>query len=505
MKIALINISSERPLRGKVSSDGAHLISALLKRADHSVKLVLLARSGPFVYERNEFERLNEILKDVDLVMVSAYTPGAVSAAQLTELIHQKYPGVKVVWGGPHCIGAPELSLRHADGICFSEGDECVVQFVNKLAAGDQDYLKTPNMAFNIQGSPVVNDVLPPFEDLDSLPFTDYSLQDHFLQDKHLFPLTKENVRNYCITYSFGRPVLVMVTSRGCPHRCSFCNNACYIALFGHSPIRFQSVGRFMDELEAHLNHLDFFDRVGFADDDFFLRPKEQLEEFAQRYKAKVGLPFFVNVSANTYSKEKMEILLDAGLRTIQMGTQSASQRVLDEVYDRKIKVTKTKEVLRQIEPYQKTHGLKIILDFIIDNPYETRDDIVQSYQYISELSPQVDVHIYGLAFFPGTPIYKRAVKDGIIEPYDVKVFRRFHNWAQGKVLYQRNYETLLILLAAHLRRAIPRFILRILGSSPVRGIASILPKSLYPFLMKALGGYLLLTNYLLRRMAKSH
>ena len=200
--------------------------------------------------------------------MVAVYTAAAEFAARLTEFIHQKYPGMKVVWGGPHCIGAPEPSLRHADGICFSEGDECVVQFVNKLAAGDQDYLKTANMAFNIHGSPVVNAALPPFEDLDSLPLADYSLQDQFVLDEHLFPLTKENVPNYCPTYFFGRPTLAMVTSRGCPHLCSFCNNACFIALFGHSPIRFQSVGRFMDELDTDLleGHntglVDLFDQL---------------------------------------------------------------------------------------------------------------------------------------------------------------------------------------------------------------------------------------------------
>ena len=65
-----------------------------------------------------------------------------------------------------------------------------------------------------------------------------------------------------------------------------------------------------------------------------------------------------------------MEILLDGGLRAIQMGIQSASQRVLDDVYNRKISVAKTRDVIRQIEPYQKTHRLLLFLDFIIDNPY---------------------------------------------------------------------------------------------------------------------------------------
>jgi radical SAM superfamily enzyme YgiQ (UPF0313 family) len=194
-----------------------------------------------------------------------------------------------------------------------------------------------------------------------------------------------------------------------------------------------------------------------------------------------------VAISANTYSKEKMEILLDAGLRSVQIGIQSASQRVLDEVYARKIKVAKAREVTRQIEPYQKTHGLKILLDFIIDNPYETRDEIIQTYRYISELSPQTMINTNVLVFFPGTPIYKRAVKDGIIEPHNMKAFRRFGDWSRGHILYQKNYETFLILLVTILRRRIPRFIWRTLGSTPARGIASIFPTSFYTFLAKVL------------------
>lgn len=71
---------------------------------------------------------------------------------------------------------------------------------------------------------------------------------------------------------------------------------------------------------------------MGFADDDFFIRTLKDLEDFAEKYKCRIGLPFGVAVSPNTFSKEKMEILLDAGLKAIQTGVESGSQRVLDEV-----------------------------------------------------------------------------------------------------------------------------------------------------------------------------
>ena len=481
MRIAVINVS------GPLSSDGSRLISALLKRAGHHVKTVFLARREPLEYGHDELEQLDEILKETDLVMIAVYSSYAVRAVQVTEFVHRKYPGMKVFWGGPHCISVPDLGLRHADGVCFSEGDQVVVDLVSKMEAGI-DYLDTPNMAFNVDGAPSVNRALPPFSDLDSLPYYDYDLNDQFVLDRELSQMTQDMLRECLVSYPYHIPILYFVTSRGCPYACSYCNNCRYIAMFGKNTMRFHSVDRVIDELEHILEHFDFFKFVGFGDDDFFMRPKRELEDFAQKYKKRVRLPFGIAVSARTYRKDKIEILLGCGLRVVQMGVQSGSQRVLDRVYNRQIQAVKTKDVVHQIEPYHRTHGLDFLLDFIIDNPYETKEDIIQTFHYIVDLPPYVTVNLFFLAFFPGTPIYDRALKDGIIQPFDEKEFR-FIN--RGSLRYQKNYETWLILLLRYLRRHrrlsryIPIALLRALGGGPMRAVASAFPESFYSFLSR--------------------
>ncbi len=127
-------------------------------------------------------------------------------------------------------------------------------------------------MAFNLNGSCKINDILPPFSDLDSLPYYDYSVDDYFLLDDKLLPMTKEKYKEYYVKYPFNSPTLMLITSRGCPFACTYCNNIRYINMYGHTPIRFQSINRVIDELECAIENFDFFQYVAFGDDDFLLR-----------------------------------------------------------------------------------------------------------------------------------------------------------------------------------------------------------------------------------------
>ncbi len=471
MKIAMLNVS------GRLSSEGSRLISSLLKKDGHSITNIFLARGFPIQYEREELEQLHEILKNVDLAMVAVYSQFSYRAVQVTEFIHKHYPGMKVIWGGPHCVASPELSLDIADGVCFSEGDICVPEFVKKLEANDESYLETPNMAFRVNGSNIVNEILPPFKDLNSLPFCDFTLDGNFILDKTLKPLSKELMQTYLSTFPYGGPTFHTVTSRGCPHRCSYCNNCRYIAMFGRNAIRKQSVDRFMDELEHHLGIVESVKGICLSDDDFLIRPVRELEQFAERYKKNIEFPFLVCMSAKTYRKEKIDVLLDAGIKFVVIGVQSGSDRTLEEVFDRPIPLTKIKEIVRELEPYYKKHDLRMSLDFITDVPYETREDLADTYKYILDLPRHSRIQFYTLYFSPGTPIYDRALKDGIIEPFSDKTFRSLDD----KITYQKNYETFLIfffifLHRRRLRRFIPTFLLRLMAARPLRAAVNLLP-----------------------------
>ena len=489
MKIILINLSS------KISSDGSRLISALLKRAGYPVINIFKAGSEPFDGE-SELELLNPLLDKAQMVLIGVYSSYVLCAIQLTEYIHKNFPDVKVVWGGPHCIAAPEMGLEFADGVCFSEGDEAVIDFVSKMDNGE-DYYNTPNMAFKKGEQFLINKVLPPFNDLDSLPYYDYGYEDAYILDKKLQPLSKSIVRERFACYPFYKPGFYILSSRGCPNRCTYCNNARYISMFGKNSIRFHSVNRVIEELEASIKKFEFFKYIVIADDDFFMRPLDQIEDFSRQYKEKIGLPFGVAVSPNTYNSKKMQLLVDAGLWFIQMGIQTGSQRVLDNVFKRNTNVEKTKVVVQELAGYKKSDGVELLVDFIIDNPYETSEDVYLTYKALLELPFHAIVNIFYLTFFPGTPLYDQAVKDGYTEPFGQKTSRlRFFTRQGVKVRYQKNYEMFLILLIKKFRlhcidhqfryrHLIPLSFFRFLGIKPLRAAAAFLPPSFFMYLFE--------------------
>ncbi len=474
MRIALISVNAHFPC------DGFRLVLALLRAQGHSVTVVSIPRPSPMLCSKDELNALADATLDCDLILIGLYSAYSARAIQVTDFLRARRPDRPIVWGGPHCVAAPEASLRYADAACYAEGDEAVPRFVNLLAQGDPLWRETPNMAFRTPSGPRINPVLPPTSCLDALPFYDYSFQDEHVLDGTLQPLDASLLHRHMPTHPFLVPTASFLTSRGCPHHCAYCNNCRYTRLHGGPvPIRRQSVDRFMGEVEYTLARMPFVEHLFFGDDDFLIRPVAELQAFAERYRRTVDMPFAICFSANTYRRPKMEILLEAGLKIAGIGVQSGSQRVLDEVYDRGIRVDKARQVIAETTPLLSRHRGAVLCDFIVDSPYETEADVLATFRFLVDLPDAAVIEVFSLAFLPGTPLYDRALADGHIRPFDPMAFR---DYTSREALYQVNYPILLVRLAEVLRTErlhtrLPRRFLHALAARPLVSIMRRLPR----------------------------
>jgi len=148
-------------------------------------------------------------------------------------------------------------------------------------------------------------------------------------------------------------------------------------------------------------------------DEDFFSRDIEELKEFSEKFPKEVGIPFECCGSPLRVTQEKMELLVKAGMWRIRMGIESGSERIKKEVYKRFVS---NKAVMRAAHVISKYPQVVPYYFFIITNPYEKQEDLLDTIRFIQSLPHHFYMQAFNLIFFPGSVLYERAVQDGLIQ-----------------------------------------------------------------------------------------
>ncbi|MBK7977078.1 MAG: B12-binding domain-containing radical SAM protein [Deltaproteobacteria bacterium] len=406
MRVALISPYLD------IYSTGMRTISSCLRKAGHETKQIFIpSASENFerVYPEQIASDVLDICKDVDLVGFSLMSNHFSKSAALSKDVPEKL-GKPVLWGGIHCTVRPDESIEHADYVCLGEGDDAAVELVDMLAAG-----KKPTGIQNLwirHGNEVEkNSIRPTIADLDRLPHPDYSMVNHFiLNEGRVVPMTHELQEKYLV-YKY-----MASCSRGCILNCSFCCHNAYRKIYGTgSNTRRRSVEHVMEELKYVRDNMPYIRYLVF-DDEFFMDASiDYIKDFSAQYKEKIGLPFMVTgFIPVTVTEDKTEALVDAGLFNIRMGIQSGAQNT-KRIYRRNIADSVIVRAATIFDKFRTNIRLPVY-DMILDNPWETDDDRVETMQLLQKLPRPFRIIFYSLTFFPGTDLYTRAKEEGIIQ-----------------------------------------------------------------------------------------
>jgi radical SAM superfamily enzyme YgiQ (UPF0313 family) len=431
-------------------------------------------------YEDHVLDEVVSLCGDADLVGMTLMTNFFSGAVQVTERIKREL-AVPVIWGGVHPTIRPEESLGHADLVCVGDGEEALLELANRMAAG-QDYSTTPNIWLKADGRLIRNPVRPLEKNLDAYPLPDYSTDDHHvLLDGRMRRLTADLTREFLSRIRISRALkktglhgYQTMTGRGCPHQCTYCINDSIRSLYGSDGyLRWRSTGHVMEELLWVKKHMPYVGFIWFSDDAFFARNTRELEEFCREYREKIGLPFSCLASPLTVTEEKMALFVDAGLVYVQMGIQTGSSRI-QELFNRK---QMTNEKILQAVRTINRHKDRMFppgYDFILDVPYETERDVIESLQLIARLPKPFELQTFTLVLYPGTKLHAMASKDGLIRDERKEVYDKSYTM---RVL-EPNY--LRLLLALSKGGKFPSRLLKILVGSPLVEILN--SRALRPF-----------------------
>jgi len=338
---------------------------------------------------------IDEIAGDDVKEELSKYAPDVTCFTGTTMYINKVYEhavfakeniGSKIIIGGPHASALPQEALAYADIVMRTESEG---NFLDALEG------VIPNGI--VKGEYV--------SDLDSIPIPAY----HLLKIEH-YLAQKDRIVGY------EKRVASIITSRGCPWKCSFCYNS-----FRETPVRFHSPKRVIKEIDYLIrNHS--IDGLYFCDDEFLLKPK-RLEEICD-YLKRENLIWECQAQVRSLLKhpEIIPMIKESGCVLLAVGFESGSDKVLQSLKGGASTVAMNQTILELTAK----ENLAVHGTFIIGSPGETMDDIKLTEKFINEnrKGGLQYASVFKTTPFPGTKIWKQCEELGLLKgSYDWRDF----------------------------------------------------------------------------------
>jgi len=324
-----------------------------------------------------------------DVVGVTATTFTLIDALEVVRVVKEISPDILVVMGGPHPYIYPEetINLPGVDFLVIGEGEAAFSGLLNHMR--DRKALRGVRGLVYREGGEVVNTGLPPLvDDLDSLPFPARDLTPH---------------ERYYSLIARTQPVTTMITSRGCPYRCLFCDRP-------HLGKRFRprSAKNVVDEMESCV-------RMGIREfliyDDTFTVNKQRVFDVCREIRGRgLNIGWDVRARVDTVTPDMLKAMKDAGCDRIHYGVEAGSPEVI-----KTLRKGITIEQVRRVFRETKEAGISILAYFMIGSPGETREQVAESLRLARELNPDY-LHLSITTPFPETDLYRMGLERGVLK-----------------------------------------------------------------------------------------
>ncbi|MDI6717449.1 MAG: radical SAM protein [Patescibacteria group bacterium] len=353
MKMLLIGITSE------VEPLGMMYLAASLKLRGHSVDFQIF---------KNEMKVKEATLKNgYDFIGFSVLTGSHKSLKDLS--LRYMEAGIKTVIGNAHATFFSEDCLNVANFVLVGEGINLINDIVeNKVSEGK---VFSPNLC-----------------DVNDMP----------MPDREIIYRDGERKNN---------PIKNVMTSFGCPFRCSYCYNDQYKKLYPGYKVRLRSVESVIDECGFLKKNYSL--GMIFFQDDYFGFNIPWLEEFSRKYSEMIKIPFHCQMRVEGVMELRMGLLKKSGCHGITIAIESSNNRIRRRLLNRKMSDKQIWDACRLI----KEKGFKLRTEQIIGLPESSIDDDIELLRWNCQIAPDIAwTSIY--APFRGTSLGEYCVKHGL-------------------------------------------------------------------------------------------
>ena len=339
-----------------------------------------------------------------DLIGITAHTSYMAEVIRAVEVARQAVPQAVICLGGPHVTFTAEetlATLPAVDVVARGEGDQILVDLVHTLESGS-GWGTVPGVSFRQNGQIVHTDPPPPL-DVTQLPMPAFHLMP---MDRYMWPV-------------LGGPFATIVTSRGCPFKCTFCSEW----PFWRNGWRPYDPEQVVDQIEVLVNRYGRRN-LWFGDDCFNVNRDHIAAICEEILRRGLEVGWFCQGRADMLVRDKdlMPLFHRAGMRMMQVGIEASQDEQRDELH-KQLGTAVAEEAVRLLLEYDVIcQGM-----MIVGMPSDTPRTIKHKVEFIKKLG--IDFPVFTIYTpFPGTAAYEDAVAEGWIKvPADYNRYDMTH------------------------------------------------------------------------------
>jgi len=346
------------------------------------------------VCDELDFERYAEEIRRIapDFVAMESSTPSIDHDLESVRRIKARRPGMFVALMGSHATYFHQELLReHPEVDAIIRGEFEITVRETALALRDHRPLSgVLGITFREEGGIRVNPERSFDADLDRWPYP----------DREVVPIGKYQTAQYQ-----GKKGTFMLSSRGCPYRCTFC-------LWPGTMVGRDFRSR---DPEAVVNEMEYLvkehgvDDIYF-DDDTMTIDRERLLKICRLIQERDLKVHWISMGrVDTVDEELLTEMRKAGCDNLYLGVESGSEEILKRLK----KGITLDQVVKAFRTARKA-GIKTQAFFMMGGPGETRDTLKETIDFAVRLDPD-NAQFAAAVPYPGTEMYEEALRKGYL------------------------------------------------------------------------------------------
>jgi radical SAM superfamily enzyme YgiQ (UPF0313 family) len=361
-----------------------YLASYLREHSNHECGIVdAVAENIGYGQLKHDIRRF-----EPDVVGITSFTFTFYDVLQTAKIVKEVDPAIHVCLGGPHTWLFPDETLSHPefDSLVIGDGEIAFKELLDRLerraSFGDIDWA----VAYR-EGDQVVKTGKKRYiTDLDDLPFPAFDLLD---------------CNNYYSTFGKSATMATIVSSRGCPFRCTYCQVL-------DKKYRTRSPENIVQEMLVYYDKgiRDFY----FFDDMFNITSKRVIEISERILESRMGgnIRWLFRGRVDVISDDMLKIAKKAGCTQVLLGVEDYTDEGLRKI-KKNITLQEAFDAVRMI----KKHGIETSTNWIIGFPHHrSRQDIYKLIDTAIQIGSDY-AQFSILQLFPASEMFEECVRDG--------------------------------------------------------------------------------------------